>query len=1086
MYTINLDSIKNYKEKINSEKRNFNSQAYNTFRSSYLNNCSESIVRKMSSQLNKKYDKIKTGYSNISTWMNDYTSNALSIESYLSGSGGGGIQDSGLRNFALSNLVMPDANYASNSIFGGMNLVSDYAKTMVGVQSGIMDLVKSSTISSAANVGKLANSAISSLIKTGKKFDFTGNMSNAQALILGYLGMSSSTLYESGATVVSSIKSKAKDVIDVAKNFDYLGFVKEVGHNIVTIGKRTGATIGTVATSAVEGLFTLGDNIMTGAKIGADWIVSEGFYLFGAIDKKTRDSGREELKKQIEKDGNFWKKEFDYFYDNNLAGKFLKNNTYGFDTSREIGTSLGEIAGIIAIGVATGGAGAGVASGGAASTAGGLLAGSTNVGAMSATAFSSSFGKSTRDAWLDGADYSKGLKYGTARGAWDAAQWYIGGKMNEFNKFANAFANAGTRVASDAGLGFFETPAEAAFKSIYRDGYTDTNGKFVKFDKNMTWKEKYEKLYKEAGGTKAAVTNALFATVLSGGAEAINIRGGYKALSETGDDGLKRLLKFSGESDEAIEKILKKSKGTKLYAFENAQQNIINKFTKEGYSKIEIDNILNNLKGNVDVTSIYSEKSTNDRGINNSDIVIKIDDSNFNSDNYSIIRKNISDYKKSIREYSDYTIDKHPEWNISKDEYYLIALNEAKDGNYGCISREYRNKFKDDYKLLNMNLDKEQIYNDKLKRALMKAGYSAGEANYVISNDIDSAFRIFNDINNVKTQADVNINNSFRQEKIDNDDWFESLRGGTGSYGVDQGIIDKLYWYENKVTHKRISAYELNGMTASQKKNYAKVGSDEYFRLKNKYKSQGFSSNDISRIMSGLDSEGACSYANISNEIFNSYKYAPDEFKKVFGFDMFVDIDGKKTLNSSELILDMYINVNDVKNGGKLIKNNKVLTTTDNVDIYGRHLLDANDQQFLSSGAGIKKEIVDNYLKTKNSSLCFNSYNLINNSQKMGNISLPEMKKYSKAVQDCIDSGEQCHLGIYSKGSEISMHSLDTGKIQTTKNWNEGGGHAVYVTSTSDQGFIVSSWGEKWLIPYDSLTDNASFVITVSRITKKI
>ena len=239
MYTINLDSIKNYKEKINSEKRNFNSQAYNTFRSSYLNNCSESIVRKMSSQLNKKYDKIKTGYSNISTWMNDYTSNALSIESYLSGSGGGGIQDSGLRSFALSKLILPTANYATNTIIGGMNLTSDYAKAMVGVQSGVMDLVKSSVQETQANVGKLANSAISGVTDAVKNLVDTDKIDEVKlkVLTMAYpalkLGMKA---VKTNAEIASRFKSEASEIIKNTKNFSFENVKEKIETGVKTAG----------------------------------------------------------------------------------------------------------------------------------------------------------------------------------------------------------------------------------------------------------------------------------------------------------------------------------------------------------------------------------------------------------------------------------------------------------------------------------------------------------------------------------------------------------------------------------------------------------------------------------------------------------------------------------------------------------------------------------------------------------------------------------------------------------------------------------------------------------------------------------
>jgi len=70
--------------------------------------------------------------------------------------------------------------------------------------------------------------------------------------------------------------------------------------------------------------------------------------------------------------------------------------------------------------------------------------------------------------------------------------------------------------------------------------------------------------------------------------------------------------------------------------------------------------------------------------------------------------------------------------------------------------------------------------------------------------------------------------------------------------------------------------------------------------------------------MYNLDNTGACSYANACNSIFLSFRENPELFKQTFGYDMYIEIDGKKVLNSKALITDLYIFANSKTNGGKI------------------------------------------------------------------------------------------------------------------------------------------------------------------------
>ena len=55
---IDVSSLETYQNSFETEFNNFKNNAYNTFKSGYLSTCSDSIVKSMYWNLNKKYTKM--------------------------------------------------------------------------------------------------------------------------------------------------------------------------------------------------------------------------------------------------------------------------------------------------------------------------------------------------------------------------------------------------------------------------------------------------------------------------------------------------------------------------------------------------------------------------------------------------------------------------------------------------------------------------------------------------------------------------------------------------------------------------------------------------------------------------------------------------------------------------------------------------------------------------------------------------------------------------------------------------------------------------------------------------------------------
>ncbi|MBO6145178.1 MAG: hypothetical protein J6O62_00040 [Bacilli bacterium] len=288
--------------------------------------------------------------------------------------------------------------------------------------------------------------------------------------------------------------------------------------------------------------------------------------------------------------------------------------------------------------------------------------------------------------------------------------------------------------------------------------------------------------------------------------------------------------------------------------------------------------------------------------------------------------------------------------------------------------------------------------------------------------------------------------------------FFKMYDGGNSTFGVNQGYLTNL----------------------------KKTNPNDYNRLKNKLKNQGFSNSQVKVIMKNLDSKGACSYASVCNGIFSKYKNDPNGFKQKFGFDMYTtNSSGKLQLNQGELLLDIYLYTNDYANGGGLWYKDAndgkkyLLKITEVYDAYGNKTyqftktkkLYTENQQYMSSPNGFNFDIMNNYLKTKGIQQIktANTYGHDFNNMPLSDSG---MQNAINDTEKYIKMGYQVQLGILSDPQKVNnirfISTNNTGDVSTAS-WKEGDGHAVHVVGTCDDGFIVSSWGNSYVVPYEDL-----------------
>lgn len=501
---IDISTLKSYKNDFDNEKDNFNNNIYNTFSNSYLNTCSNSYVSRIANSLQPFYEKINNGYDNIDKWWTSYNENIEGLESYLADSGSvGAITESSVRSSAIK---LPELRkYSTNDLEG---IITPYYASITEAGGFTFDTID---------------------------------------IVLDYS--------------INEVTSLTANIISWTQNVnewwekDALPFIKKAATVIWDVLKSVGATIVTVVQSLVEGLLqfveALVDFVALVGAVVATPVLFIGDIIFSLLGEVLGVEWEWQTTAMWDAVMGFvstkyvtgW---FDQLYENTEYGKWLVENTWGFETVRSIGNGVGYIAGVVVLTIATFGAGGVVVSGGAATTSAAVGAGSAALsgGAVTASAAAGTsvatnamaviagvagVGKGTQDAWADGAGLAEGLLAGTFQGVWEGLQFFIGGKISGLKLFGTdgVLKTVGTKeintkllnsfgqVVLDGTDGGVEGIVKPLIELIYKDGYKDENGNFVEFSEDSNFFERYNELFDDNGGWDNVFTQAFIGSFSS-------------------------------------------------------------------------------------------------------------------------------------------------------------------------------------------------------------------------------------------------------------------------------------------------------------------------------------------------------------------------------------------------------------------------------------------------------------------------------------------------------------------------------------------------------------------------------------------
>lgn len=247
----------------------------------------------------------------------------------------------------------------------------------------------------------------------------------------------------------------------------------------------------------------------------------------------------------------------------------------------------------------------------------------------------------------------------------------------------------------------------------------------------------------------------------------------------------------------------------------------------------------------------------------------------------------------------------------------------------------------------------------------------------------------------------------------------------------------------------------------------------EYVRQKNILMKKGLSEMDSIKLLDSMDNAkfgiANCTYASTANAIFSQFDGKEHEFKKIFGFDMYIEIDGVKRLNGNELILDMYTHMNSSLNKNKYHPGNLLSVNSDG----NMKLNDINATRVRANSSSILSEYF-NSKGLKNVKLDECTFDLRkltidrNNFEKELNINFDGSKSYKLDLRCCKNSDfdfiNTKPIDYYDSSGNLLLHM-------------DNSGHSVFITGISDKGVECSSWGKKCYIPFSCFSGNKGVTI---------
>lgn len=271
--------------------------------------------------------------------------------------------------------------------------------------------------------------------------------------------------------------------------------IVDVSKTAAKVTSKLVCSTATLTLSLVEGVAEVGEHLLDGGlalatkaqicenKVDTILTGTNHTLVNEALEKQTMATIKKEHVNSV----------FNTLYNDTKAGKTIKNKSYAFKGVRNFGNEVGKD---ITNQVLT-------------KTALGMV--------FSAI---SNYGEGVEKSWKDGASYNEGLKSSIAYAAGKTIKYKIESALNfgaetKLEKIKAAGVDSSTEVIDS----LTET-----FSDSLKEGYKNSKGKYIKFDKNDSYLERLSKSFAANGGIKELLTQASAGMITSGFSSIINQR----------------------------------------------------------------------------------------------------------------------------------------------------------------------------------------------------------------------------------------------------------------------------------------------------------------------------------------------------------------------------------------------------------------------------------------------------------------------------------------------------------------------------------------------------------------------------------
>ena len=905
--------------------------------------------------------------------------------------------------------------------------------------------------------------------------------------------------------------------------------VIEGGEKIGTFLERASATVGTTVTSVVEGVLGVGESLIdflvlagtTGAT-AITGIIDLGQALGGLLTGNDWDSLTKKMWDQTKDFVSIEgvKTAFDDMYENTAYGKWLKENSYAFDTVRGIGNGVGYTAGIVGLSILT--------FGGAGSILGGEVAiGSTQ---LAATAGGIGLSKGTESSWADGAGILEGLAYGGASGVWEGIQYFLGAKIGGLNLFGEGgkfLTNLGAeeiktkiinslgRVVLDGADGGIEGFIQPMLGSIYKDG-------------------NYSELFNEYGGWQNVLTQATVGSIMSSIGEGL--------------PGMKDIIKKEEATvtlDLLTEDITQPLPTEKLQNSININEAEINTKVKSIIEDISssyeyrlpevtsIERLQKILKaddidrfdvvrmlGFTDETAIYRiATNINNLGFDQinryiNENYVTIDSTRLEPVIYS--KEKIKTILNDDREVSNIIFGVTKDYSTRCDRFEemldIAELEKAGKLELTPVEKENLNKILDhkpEYESKRQQRLKHELYFEKNYDNTTEkyCGYDLADVDKIVNylskhspEDIEKYIATIPDTS-MEALEELKMISKLRQfiksceipipqNLLENlnlltEEYYRMISikpavavSFDNRYGADQNVTDALFKNSDLSVRERLQNAILGKVDVNTeiKENLYRIV-ESYFPTIEK--------SQMKQYLSSINSTGACSYANVVNAIYNQFYGKEDLFKQIFGYDMYRIEDGKKLMNDQYLLTDLYTYIN---------YDNESMFITDGITTEYVAKGDHSEQRYMSgSKNGIYSDKLENFINYKIKSQGLNMTAEVTGETPIVNKVREYRFKYIDKIRNIIAEGieenNSMSIGVsvdHAENKEYTMYlyNANTGlydKKFSSKNWvssslskefeqeDRYGNHRMSITGIMTDGITVASWGKEFYIPFEQM-----------------